>query len=43
MLWMAEHCHEAVEMGQAGRRKVETQFNPEIHYEKIMNVYRKIV
>jgi glycosyltransferase involved in cell wall biosynthesis len=43
MLWMAEHRHEAVEMGQAGRRKVETQFNPEIHYEKIMNVYRKIV
>jgi glycosyltransferase involved in cell wall biosynthesis len=43
MLWMAEHRHEAVEMGQAGRKKVETQFNPEIHYEKIMEVYRKVL
>src|SRR5919202_139190 len=39
MLWMAAHRREAVEMGQAGRRKVETQFNPEIHYEKLINVY----
>lgn len=43
MLWMAEHPREAIEMGQAGRLKVETQFNPEIHYEKIMDVYRKVL
>jgi glycosyltransferase involved in cell wall biosynthesis len=43
MSWMAKHRREAVEMGQAGRQKVETQFNPEIHYEKILDVYRKVL
>ena len=43
MIWMAKHRREAVEMGQAGRQKVETQFNPEIHYEKILDVYRKVL
>jgi glycosyltransferase involved in cell wall biosynthesis len=43
MLWMAKNRSEAVEMGQAGRRKVQAQFNPEIHYEKLMDVYRKVL
>jgi glycosyltransferase involved in cell wall biosynthesis len=43
MLWMAEHRNEAVEMGQAGRRKVEDQFNPEVHYENLIKVYRKVL
>jgi glycosyltransferase involved in cell wall biosynthesis len=43
MLWMAEHRNEAVEMGQAGRRKVEAHFNPEIHYENLIKVYRKVL
>jgi hypothetical protein len=43
MLWMAEHRHQAVEMGQAGRRKVEAEFNPGIHYKKLMNVYQKLL
>ena len=43
LLWMFEHKSEAVEMGRAGRRKVETQFNADIHYEKIMNVYQQFL
>ena len=43
MIWMAEHREEAVKMGLAGREKVETQFNSEIHYDKIMDVYRKVL
>ena len=38
--WMFEHKSEAAEMGRAGRRKVEIEFNPEIHYQKIMKVYQ---
>lgn len=43
MLWMAEHRCQAVEMGLAGRRKVEEHFNSEIHYAKIMDVYRQVL
>jgi glycosyltransferase involved in cell wall biosynthesis len=43
MQWMAEHRGEAVEMGRAGRVKVETRFSPEIHYEGIMKVYRGLL
>ena len=39
LLWMSNHKSEAVEMGRIGRRKMETEFNADIHYEKIMNVY----
>ncbi len=43
LLWMFEHKVEAAEMGKAGRHKMETEFNADIHYEKIMNVYRKFL
>lgn len=43
LLWMFEHKSEAAEMGKAGRQKMETEFNADIHYEKIMNVYRKFL
>ena len=43
LLWMFEHKSEAVEMGRAGRRKVETEFNADIHYERIMNVYQQFL
>ena len=43
LLWMAEHRNEAVEMGRTGRHKMETMFNADIHYEKIMDVYRKFL
>lgn len=34
---------EAVELGQAGRRKIETRFNPEIHYQQVAEVYRRVL
>ena len=40
--WMATHRKQAVEMGLAGRLKVETQFHPELHYEKILALYKKV-
>lgn len=43
LLWMFEHKAEAVEMGKAGRKKMETEFNADIHYEKIMKVYQKVM
>lgn len=41
LLWMFEHKSEAAEMGRIGRYKMETEFNADIHYEKIMNVYKQ--
>ena len=43
LLWMFEHKDKAAEMGKTGRHKMETEFNADIHYEKIMNVYRKFL
>ncbi len=43
LLWMFKHKDEAVEMGRTGRHKMETAFNADIHYERIMNVYRKFL
>ena len=43
LLWMSEHKTEAIEMGKAARKKVETEFNADIHYEKIMNVYQRLL
>ncbi len=43
MLWMTKHRQQSVEMGLAGRRKVETEFNPENHYQQLMRVYQKVL
>ena len=43
LLWMFENKTEAAEMGKAGRRKMETEFNADIHYQKIMDVYKKFL
>ena len=43
LLWMSEHKNEAVEMGRIGRRKMETEFNADIHYERIMKVYQQFL
>ena len=43
LLWMFKHKDEAIEMGRRGRHKMETAFNADIHYERIMNVYRKFL
>jgi glycosyltransferase involved in cell wall biosynthesis len=43
MIWMAENRRQAVDLGVSGRQKVETQFNPEVHYQKTMEVYKKVL
>ena len=42
LLWMFEHKTEAAEMGKAGHHKIGTEFNADIHYERIMNIYRRV-
>jgi len=42
LLWMVTHPGQALEMGLSGRAKVEDQFSPERHYEKLMAVYKKL-
>lgn len=41
LLWIADNKDKVVEMGKIGRLKMETEFNADIHYERIMNVYNK--
>jgi glycosyltransferase involved in cell wall biosynthesis len=41
MEWMGEHRQLAAEMGEQGRRKVETKFNEEVHYKQLLDVYGK--
>ena len=43
LIWMSEHKNEAVEMGRVGRQKMETEFNADIHYEKVMKVYQQFL
>lgn len=43
LLWMHQHKAEAVEMGKIGRKKMETEFNADIHYQKIINIYEKFL
>ena len=43
LLWMFAHKDEAAEMGRIGRYKMETEFNADIHYERIMNVYQQFL
>ena len=32
-----------VDMGQSARRKIETIYNPELHYQKLMTIYKKAI
>ena len=43
MKWMWENRGAAVTMGKKGRQNVERKFNPEDHYRKLMDVYRKLL
>ena len=43
MKWMWENRSAAVRMGKKGRQNVERKFNPEDHYRKLMQVYRKLL
>ena len=38
--WMIEHPKERREMGRQARELVEEECNPELHYERLMAVYR---
>lgn len=40
--WMATHPVIALEMGRQGRQKLENFFSPELHYQSILSVYRRI-
>jgi len=37
--WMVEHPKERDEMGRRARELVEKEYNPELHYERLMEVY----
>ena len=43
LLWMFEHTSDAAEMGKIARQKMETVFNADIHYQKIMKVYQQFL
>jgi glycosyltransferase involved in cell wall biosynthesis len=40
--WMADHAQVAVAMGAMGRRKVEREFTPTKHYDRLMSVYSTV-
>lgn len=40
--WMADHLEAAVAMGAMGRRKVEQDFSPAVHYDRVMSIYNKV-
>lgn len=41
--WMTAHPTDAVEMGLLGRQKIETEFDPETHYQRLMDVYNRLL
>jgi glycosyltransferase involved in cell wall biosynthesis len=41
ILWLYEHPRQAVQMGQAGREKVETNFNATRYLNELLVVYKK--
>ncbi len=41
--WMADHRLEAAHLGQAGRLKVERDFHAAGHYERLLDVYRRVL
>ena len=40
MQWMIDHTKERQEMGQRARELVEREYNPELHYKRLMKVYK---
>lgn len=43
MRCLAADRERAIEMGAAGRGKIETQFSPEIHYRRVLDVYCRVL
>jgi hypothetical protein len=40
LIWMNNNRSQALEMGKLGRQKISSEFNSEVHYEKIREIYR---
>ncbi len=40
--WLREHPRQALEMGARGRELVLSEFGPERHYERLLEVYRRL-
>ncbi len=40
--YLLTHPYEAVAMGKAGRDKVENLYNPRVHLEGLLNIYRSV-
>lgn len=43
MSWLADHPQECLNMGRGGRRLVEKEFNREVHYQRLMNVFSEVM
>ncbi|GAF70497.1 unnamed protein product, partial [marine sediment metagenome] len=43
MKWMIDHPKECWRMGQNARRLIEKEYNPELHYKRIMEVFKNIL
>ncbi len=43
MEWMSKHKTQALQMGRLGREKVAQKFNSELHYQKLMKIYQKLL
>lgn len=41
IVYLLGHKKEIIEMGKRARRVVEDRFNPEVHYRKLQEIYRK--
>lgn len=41
--WILSNQDRLLVMGQAGRRKIEEEFSPAIHYQKIYEIYQNII
>jgi hypothetical protein len=43
MLALWNDTARAIEMGKAARVRVETHFGPDVHYEKMMAIYERVM
>lgn len=43
LLWILEHPNEAREMGEAGRKKVEREFNEDIVFQRLEKEYERLM
>jgi len=40
MMWMLSHSNQCEKMGEKARKLVEAQYNAELHYKRVMQVFR---